>query len=116
MSRARTPLEASTFVTLHQRGPLDDELEQLLRDVGDRHLLVLPRPYDLMPGDVAAHLLDCGASGDLDALVYERLAHEDESRTRSTLAELADDAGGDEPSDAAFSDLSVLVVRASPST
>lgn len=105
-SRARTPLEDSTFVTLHKRGDLGDDLDRLAADAGSRHLLVLPRPFDWMPGDVAAHLLDAG-SPDLDALVFERLTHDDETTTRTHLSDLADHAGDDSP----FSDLSVLVVR-----
>jgi len=111
-SRARTPMEATTFVTLHRSGPVDDDLARLRADVGERHLLVLPRPYDLMPGDVAAHLRDAGADPATPALVLERLTHDDESIARTTLGDLADAAGGDGPEDARFSDLSVLAVRA----
>ena len=111
-SRARTPLEASTFVTLHRRGDLTADRERLRAAVGDRHLLVLPRPYDLMPGDIAADLREAGADPSLTALVYERLTHDDEAVTRTTLGELAAHAGGDGPDDTPFSDLSVLVVRA----
>ncbi|MFB6176682.1 MAG: hypothetical protein ABEI99_05985, partial [Halobaculum sp.] len=100
------------FVTLHKSGDLTADLERLVETVGDRHLLVLPRPFDLMPGDIAARLLDgesgAGADPDLTALVLERLTHDDESITRTTLGELADEAGEETP----FSDLSVLVVRA----
>ena len=110
-SRARTPMEESTFVTLHRRGDLTDARERLRHDVGDRHLLVLPRPYDLMPGDVAADLVDAGADTDLPALVLERLTHDGETITRSTLGALAEHAGGDGRADTPFSDLSVLVVR-----
>ena len=110
-ARARTPIEASTFVTLHRRGDLRDDLDRLVADAGERHLLVLPRPYDWMPGDVAAHLAARGAPPSLDALVYERLALPDEAATESTLDDLATHAGGDRPEDSPFSDLSVLVVR-----
>jgi cobalt-precorrin-7 (C5)-methyltransferase len=111
-SHARTPMEESTFVTLHKRGELTADRERLRADAGERHLLVLPRPYDLMPGDIAADLLDAGADPALTALVYERLTHDDETVTRTTLGELAGHAGGDGPDDTPFSDLSVLVVRA----
>jgi len=47
----------------------------------------------------------------LDALVLEKLTHEDESITRSSLAELADHAGGSGAESTPFSDLSVLAVR-----
>jgi|AntRauTorckE6833_2_1112554.scaffolds.fasta_scaffold08696_7 hypothetical protein len=43
--RARTPMDA-TFVTLHKSGDLGDDLARLRRDAGERHLLVLPRPFD----------------------------------------------------------------------
>jgi len=115
-SRARTPMERSTFVTLHQSGDLTAERERLRADVGERHLQVLPRPYDLMPGDVAADLLETGADPDRPALVLERLTHDDEAITRTTLGDLSEHAGGDDPADSPFSDLSVLVVRAESPT
>lgn len=113
-SRARTPMEETTFVTLHKRGPIDADLDRLARAVGDRHLLVLPRPFDWMPGDIAAHLLDAGARDSLCALVLERLTHDDESIRRTTLGDLATHAGGDEREDTPFSDLSVVAVRTRP--
>jgi len=110
-SRARTPMERTTFVTLHRSGDLSEDLARLREDAGDRHLLVLPRPYDWMPGDIAEHLLDAGNSASLDALVLERLTHDDEAITRATLGELAEHAGGDRREESPFSDLSVLAVR-----
>lgn len=110
-SRARTPMEATTFVTLHKSGDLGADLARLRADAGDRHLLVLPRPFDWMPGDVAAELVAAGAPESLSALVLERLTHDDESITRTTLGELAAHAGGDGNADTPFSDLSVLAVR-----
>ncbi|MFY4814071.1 cobalt-precorrin-7 (C(5))-methyltransferase [Haloarcula sp. AONF1] len=110
-SRARTPMEDTSFVTLHKSGDLSADLDRLRSDVGDRHLLVLPRPFDLMPEDIASELLDAGGDPDLPALVYERLTHDDEARTATTLGDLAEDAGGDSGDDTQFSDLSVFVVR-----
>ncbi|QHS17377.1 cobalt-precorrin-7 (C(5))-methyltransferase [haloarchaeon 3A1-DGR] len=111
-SRARTPMEATTFVTLHKSGDLDDDLARLRADVGDRHLLVLPRPFDLMPEDVAADLIETAdADPSLEALVLERLTHADERITRTTLGELAELAESAESADSPFSDLSVLAVR-----
>lgn len=106
-SRARTPMEDTEFVTLHKSGDLEPDLTRLRDAVGERHLLVLPRPFDLMPGDIAADLLDVGGAPDLQALVLERLTHDDEEITRTTLGDLADHAGEETP----FSDLSVLAVR-----
>jgi len=113
-SRARTPMEDTTFVTLHKSGDIASDLRRLRADVGERHLLVLPRPFDWMPEDVATDLLDAGASRSLTALVLERLTHSDEQITGTTLSELAAIASSDD--DSSFSDLSVLAVRAdSPS-
>ena len=110
-SRARTPLEDATFLTLHKSGSLAADLDRLRRDAGERHLLVLPRPFDWMPGDVAADLLEHGLDSSADVLVCERLTHETESITRTTAGALAAHAGGNDPEDSPFSDLSVLVVR-----
>jgi len=111
-SRARTPMEATTFVTLHKRGDLAPDLRRLREHAGERHLLVLPRPFDWMPGDVARHLREAGAPAALEALVLERLTHDDEAVTRTTLDELATHAGGTTAEDTPFCDLSVLAVRA----
>ena len=111
-SRARTPMEDSTFVTLHKSGDLDADLDRLVAAVGDRHLLVLPRPFDWMPGDIAEWLVESGADPALDALVYEHLTHDDERATRTTLEELRESAGGEGTESTPYSDLSVLVVRA----
>ncbi|NEU58224.1 cobalt-precorrin-7 (C(5))-methyltransferase [Halorussus sp. MSC15.2] len=111
-SRARTPMEDSAFVTLHKSGDVSADLDRLRSAAGERHLLVLPRPFDWMPGDVAADLLDAGASASLEAIVCERLTHDDEAITRTTLGDLAEESGGTGREDTPFSDLSVLVVRA----
>ncbi|WP_436347661.1 cobalt-precorrin-7 (C(5))-methyltransferase [Natronorubrum sp. FCH18a] len=112
-SRARTPMEDTEFVTLHKSGDLAADMDRLAAavTVDDRHLLVLPRPYDRMPGDLAEFLLEAGAEPDLEALVCEKLTHEDERVHRFTLAELSEHAGGNGEADTPFSDLVVLAVR-----
>jgi cobalt-precorrin-7 (C5)-methyltransferase len=107
-SRARTPMEETVFVTLHKSGSIDSALDRLRESVGEYHLLVLPRPFDWMPGDIAGHLLESGAEPTLTTLVLERLTHDDEEHTRTTLGELASSTTRN---DTPFSDLSVLVVR-----
>ncbi len=110
-SRARTPLEDARFVTLHKSGNIEDELDVLSAVVGTRHLLVLPRPYDWMPGDIAAYLLEAGAAPATEALVLEHLTHETESVTETTLQTLARHAGGTSEDATPFSDISILAVR-----
>jgi cobalt-precorrin-7 (C5)-methyltransferase len=107
-SRARTPMEETTFVTLHKSGPIEADLERLESDVAERHLLVLPRPFDWMPERIAHRLLASGAP-DCETLVCERLTHDDEAITHTSLSALADDI--DSRAETAFSDLSVLAVR-----
>ena len=112
-SRARTPMEDTEFVTLHKSGDLETDMDRLAAAVteDERHLLVLPRPYDRMPGDLAQFLLEEGAEPDLEALVLEKLTHEDEQIHRFTLAELSEHAGGSGESETPFSDLIVLAIR-----
>jgi cobalt-precorrin-7 (C5)-methyltransferase len=107
-SRARTPMEETTFATLHKSGPIEADLRRLERDVGDRHLPVLPRPFVWMPERIAHRLLEYGAP-DCETLVLERLTHDDESITRTSLSRLAADIDAKEGTD--FSDLSVLAIR-----
>lgn len=109
-SRARTPLEASTIVTLHKRGPLEDALDRLVADAAQRNLIVIPRPYDWMPGDIAGHLVEHGTDPRLEAFVYEELTQDGEAQTHATLGELATEAGGTAAADSPFSDLSILVI------
>lgn len=111
-SRARTPMEETAFITLHKSGEITPALTRLCEQAGDRHLLVLPRPYDWMPGDIAETLLEAGVAESLTAIVFERLTHDDETTTRTTLGELAVYAGGSDAESTPFSDLSVLTVRA----
>jgi uroporphyrin-III C-methyltransferase len=111
-SRARTPMEDAAVVTLHRSGDLGPALDHLADAAGDRHLLVLPRPFDWMPGDVAELLVDSGADPALDALVLERLTHPDERVTRTSLGDLRESAGGSDRGSTPYSDLSVLVERA----
>jgi precorrin-8X/cobalt-precorrin-8 methylmutase len=115
-SRARVPMEASEFVTLHKSGPIEAELRTLRSAVEDQHLLVLPRPFDWMPEDVASMLLEAGAAPQLEALVFERLTQEGERRTATTLRELAAKTAATPDGESPFSDLSVLVVRAPRAT
>ena len=110
-SRARTPMEETVFVTLHKSGDITPERQRLHENAGERHLLVLPRPYDWMPADIAADLVEGGAPPSLDALVLERLTHADEEATKTTLGDLSTFTAETNSDESVFSDLSVLAVR-----
>ena len=104
MARAGISLEDAVFLTLHKRADSGSELEELAHYVneGRRHVILLPRPFDLMPASIASGLLDLGAGEGVDVRVYQRLTFEDEQRWAGTLGEcskLTDE----------FSDLSIMV-------
>jgi len=109
VSRARSPMEETTFVTLHKSGNISEDLDRLREDVGQRHLLVVPRPFDWMPEDSAAMLLDERVRSETEAVVLGKLTHPEEAITITTLAELAERDSADDESP--FSDLTVLAVR-----
>lgn len=106
-SRSRTPLEASIIVTLHTRGDLDAEFDRLVQDAGSSNLLILPRPYDYMPEQIANELIARGVEETLDVHVYERLSFENETHTNTILGDLATQNKGTESN---YCDLSVMVV------
>ena len=92
------------FITLHKRADSTSELEELVHYIneGRRHVILLPRPYDLMPAGIAAGLLEQGVRSDLPLRVYQRLTFEDErcwEGQPQECREISDE----------FSDLSIMV-------
>src|SRR6202162_163435 len=60
-SRGRVSFDETTFVTFHRRGDLAPFKEHLLHVLEDgRNAIVIPRPWDFMPKDIAAFLLSRG--------------------------------------------------------
>lgn len=106
-SRSRTALEESIIVTLHKRGDLDAEFDRIVQAVGSVNALILPRPYDYMPEQIATELIARGVAETLNVTVYERLTFEDETQTRTCLGDLATPNQG---ADSTYSDLSVMVM------
>ena len=100
-------METSMFITLHAR----DGHEEGMRELTDalkrrkRNLIVLPRPFDLMPADIAARLLESSIAADTPLCALQRLSLPDESISQYTLASLADE-------DKEFSDLTILAFSA----
>ena len=89
MARAGIPLEEAIFITLHKRAGEHDDLEEAVHYLreGRRHVIMLPRPFDLMPPGIAAGLLDAGVPGNIPVKVYQRLTLEDEKCWHGTLQE-----------------------------
>ncbi len=103
-ARAGIALEESLFITLHRRQgsePALAELERYLNE-GLRNLILLPRPFDLMPPTIAGDLIAAGIPAERSVIVYQRLTLEGEKVWSGTLQECADLAEE-------FSDLSIMV-------
>ncbi|WP_048161701.1 precorrin-6y C5,15-methyltransferase (decarboxylating) subunit CbiE [Thermoplasma acidophilum] len=94
-------IEMAGIISFHVTGDIEDRKADLLRTISERkRAIIIPRPYDFMPKDIAKFLTDRGF-GDLPAVVIERATAADERRTASFLKDLI---GSD------FSDISIMVV------
>lgn len=104
MGRTGISLEDAVFITLHKRADTGGDLDELVHYIQEerRHVIMLPRPFDLMPAGIASGLLDAGVRGDLPLRVYQRLTFEDEKRWSGTLRECSE-------IEEKFSDLSIMV-------
>lgn len=104
MARAGISLEGAVFVTLHKRAETQDDLEEAVHYLkeGRRHVILMPRPFDLMPAGIASGLIGAGVPSDLPVKVYQRLTLEDEKSWNGTLQECSAISEG-------FSDLSIMV-------
>ena len=104
MARTGISLEDAVFITLHKRAETGGDLDELVHYIseGRRHVIMLPRPFDLMPAGIASGLLEAGVRGDLPVRVYQRLTFDDEKRWQGTLRECSE-------IEEDFSDLSIMV-------
>ena len=104
MSRTGISLEDVVFITLHKRDGVDSALQELVHYLNDgrRNIILLPRPFDLMPAGIAAGILSKGVPGDRQMTVFQRLTHDDEQRWNGTITECA-------AITTEFSDLSLMV-------
>ena len=103
-ARSGISLEESLFITLHRRDGGESalaELEHYLRE-GQRNIILLPRPFDLMPPGRAADLIAAGIDPERPVTVYQRLTLEGEQAWSGSLRECS--ALTEE-----FSDLSIMV-------
>ncbi|GGK18015.1 hypothetical protein GCM10008955_09320 [Deinococcus malanensis] len=102
-SRGRVCFDETTFLTFHRRGdltPFKTHLREVLR--AGRNAIVIPRPWDFMPRDIATYLLAGGASTAHRVEVWENLTRQ-EAEWTGTLTDLE---GRD------FSDMSIMLIRA----
>lgn len=104
-TRSGLKMEESVFITLHKRSDDDDlkELNQHLNE-GSRNVILIPRPFDLMPQEIAKGLISSGQSLDKQLTVYQKLTMQDEISWEGSLKELSE-------YDSEFSDLSIIVIK-----
>lgn len=103
-ARAGISLEESLFITLHQRQDTTSDLGELVYYLkeGRRHVLLLPRPWDLMPAAIARRLLEEALPAERPVIIYQRLTLDGEQEWRGTLEECA-------ALTTDFSDLSIML-------
>ena len=108
-ARAGISLEEALFITLHQRKEAASDLEELahyLRE-GRRHIILFPRPWDLMPPAIASRLIEEGIPAGRPLTIYQRLTLADEEEWSGTLEECA-------AISREISDLSIMVFTHAP--
>lgn len=90
-ARLGLALEQLIVCTLHRRDGLEESWSELLGALGARRrtVVTLPRPWDLMPPEVARRLLAAGLESDRPVVLAEELTLPGERICRLTLAELA---------------------------
>ncbi|MCH7843293.1 MAG: precorrin-6y C5,15-methyltransferase (decarboxylating) subunit CbiE [Chloroflexi bacterium] len=91
LSRTGISLEDTVFITLHRRDGAGSALEELVHYLKDgrRDIILLPRPYDLMPAGIAAGVIEEGVPGDRQMTVLQRLTHDDEQSWSGSVGECA---------------------------
>ena len=104
-ARAEISLEDVVFITLHQRKESSSEFEELVHYLEEdrRHIILLPRPFDLMPAAIAGNLIDQGIPGHRTITIFQRLTLDDEQAWSGSLEECR---GLTQE----FSDLSIMVL------
>lgn len=103
-ARLGLAMETSLFITLHARDGHEEGLTELADALKSRvrNLIVLPRPFDLMPADIAGFLLEHGITPETPLYAMQRLSLPGETISEYTLSSLAAE-------EAEFSDLTILV-------
>jgi len=100
-SKARVAFENSVFISFHKRGSIEAQKRELLSRIKEnKNIILLPRPYDFMPEEIAKYLMGNGISPDIRVIIYENLTMDERERHKS-LMEIEGD----------FSDLCIMVIK-----
>jgi cobalt-precorrin-7 (C5)-methyltransferase len=100
-SRGKVCFDETTFVTFHRRGDLEPFKRHLVHVLQDgRNAIVIPCPWDFMPKDIAAWLIEQGVSADHPTEVWENLTR-NEAEWKGRLGECTRE----------FTDMSIMLIR-----
>ena len=100
-SRGKVCFDETTFITFHRRGdlaPFKRHLVHVLED--NRNAIVIPCPWDFMPKNIAAYLLDNGVSSEHPTEVWENLTQR-EAEWRGKLGDCTEE----------YTDMSIMLIR-----
>ncbi len=101
-SRGKVCFDETTFVTFHRRGDLEPFKRHLVHALEDeRNAIVIPRPWDFMPKDIATYLVARGIAAEHPVEVWENLTSRDAQWTGTLGAACSRD----------FSDMSIMLIR-----
>lgn|SRR5574341_181600 len=103
-SKSKIPIDKSTLITFHITGIIEREKAMLLEAIkNDRNVIMLPRPWDFMPADVAKFLEQNGINLEkFNVDIYEFLTLSNERVTKSRMSEIPKRE---------YSDLCVMVIH-----
>lgn len=102
-AKAGLAMEDVRFITFHKSGSIRTEKMELIESLKrSKHIILLPRPWDFMPQDIAVFLIKRGVSSKIETAVYENLTLKNEAVFNGRLKDL---------SGKNFSDLSVMIMR-----
>jgi precorrin-6y C5,15-methyltransferase (decarboxylating) CbiE subunit len=101
-SKARVAFEHAAFISFHRRGSVESQKNELLSQIKEsKDVIILPRPYDFMPEEIAAYLLKNGIDPDTRTIIYENLTR-DEKEHHQSLHKVKGE----------FRDLCIMVIKA----
>lgn len=100
-SRGKVCFDETTFITFHRRGDLEPFKRHLIHALSDeRNAIVIPRPYDFMPKNIAEFLISSGVNPTHMTEVWENLTL-NEATWSGKLVDCRQD----------FSDMSIMLIR-----
>ena len=101
-SRGKVCFDETTFVTFHRRGDLEPFKRHLVHALEDeRNAIVIPRPWDFMPKDIATFLVSQGVAAEQPVEVWENLTSRDAQWMGTLGAACSQD----------FTDMSIMLIR-----